>query len=70
MTYREAIVLGESILRKADIVDAKTDSWLLLAMACKIDHTYYYMHTTNSHIFPVIVISTEALHSLITAPSI
>ncbi|MCI6789709.1 MAG: peptide chain release factor N(5)-glutamine methyltransferase [Lachnobacterium sp.] len=44
MTYREAIVLGESILRKADIVDAKTDSWLLLAMACKIDHTYYYMH--------------------------
>lgn len=44
MTYREAIVLGESILREADIVDAKTDSWLLLAMACKIDHTYYYMH--------------------------
>ena len=44
MTYREAIVLGESILRKADIVDAKTDSWLLLAMACTIDHTYYYMH--------------------------
>ena len=44
MTYREAIVLGESILRKADIVDAKTDSWLLLAMACKIYHTYYYMH--------------------------
>ena len=44
MTYREAIVLGESILRKADIVDAKTDSWLLLAMACKINHTYYYMH--------------------------
>ena len=44
MTYREAIVLGESILRKAVIVDAKTDSWLLLAMACKLDHTYYYMH--------------------------
>lgn len=44
MTYREAIVLGETILKKADIVDAKTDSWLLLAMACKIDHTYYYMH--------------------------
>ena len=44
MTYREAIVLGATILKKADIVDAKTDSWLLLAMACKIDHTYYYMH--------------------------
>lgn len=44
MTYREAIELGEKILRAADIVDAKNDSWLLLAMACKIDHTYYYMH--------------------------
>ena len=44
MTYREAILLGESILRKAKIVDAKNDAWLLLAMACRIDHTYYYVH--------------------------
>ena len=44
MNYREAIVLGEKNLQQADIADAKTDSWLLLAMACKIDHTYYYMH--------------------------
>lgn len=44
MTYREAMGLGETILKNADIADAKTDSWLLLAMACKIDHTYYYMH--------------------------
>lgn len=44
MTYREAIVLGEKNLQQADIADAKTDSWLLLAMAGKIDHTYYYMH--------------------------
>ena len=44
MTNREAIVLGEKNLQQADIADAKTDSWLLLAMACKIDHTYYYMH--------------------------
>ena len=44
MTYREAIVLGEKNLQQADIADAKADSWLLLAMACKIDHTYYYMH--------------------------
>ena len=44
MTYREAIVLGEKNLQQADSADAKTDSWLLLAMACKIDHTYYYMH--------------------------
>ena len=44
MTYREAILLGESILQKAKIVDAKNDAWLLLAMACSIDHTYYYVH--------------------------
>ena len=39
MTYREAILLGESILQKAKIVDAKNDAWLLLAMACRINHT-------------------------------
>lgn len=44
MTYREAILLGESILQKVKIVDAKNDAWLLLAMACRIDHTYYYVH--------------------------
>ncbi len=44
MTYREAIKLGEQILQKADINDSKNDAWLLLAMACKIDHTYYYVH--------------------------
>jgi release factor glutamine methyltransferase len=44
MTYREAIAFGEEALRSADIVDAKNDSWLLLAMAAKIDHTFYYIH--------------------------
>lgn len=44
MTYREAILLGESILQKAKIVDAKNDAWLLLAMACRINHTYYYVY--------------------------
>ena len=44
MTFREAINMGEEILDKADIIDAKNDAWLLLAMACKIDHTYYYTH--------------------------
>ena len=44
MTYREAMVLGENKLNNAGITDAKNDAWLLLAMACKIDHTYYYMH--------------------------
>ncbi len=44
MTYREVFAHGEQVLREAGIADAKTDAWLLLAMACKIDHTYYYMH--------------------------
>ena len=35
MTYREAILLGESILQKAKIVDAKNDAWLLLGMQDK-----------------------------------
>lgn len=44
MTYRDAIALGEKVLNIADIADAKNDAWLLLTTACKIDHTYYYMH--------------------------
>ena len=41
MTYREAIVSGEKSLCEAGIADARNDAWLLLTMACKIDHTYY-----------------------------
>lgn len=44
MTYRESIELGEKILAAANIEDARNDAWLLLAMVCRIDHTYYYMH--------------------------
>lgn len=44
MTYREAIGLGEKILIMAGIADAKTDAWMLLEMAAKIDRNYYYMH--------------------------
>ena len=44
MKYREAMQEGEKILQEAGIVDAKNDAWLLLAMVCKEDHTYYYMH--------------------------
>lgn len=44
MTYREAMQAGEKILAEAGIVDARNDAWLLLAMACKVDHTYYYVH--------------------------
>ena len=44
MTYRETMENGEQILQAAGIEDAKNDAWLLLAMACRIDHTYYYVH--------------------------
>lgn len=44
MTYREAIRKGEQQLMTAGIAEAKNDAWLLLAMVCKIDHTFYYMH--------------------------
>lgn len=44
MTYREALGQGEKLLNGAGIVDAKNDAWLLLAMAGRIDHTFYYMH--------------------------
>ena len=44
MTYREAIGLGEKILTMAGVADVKTDAWMLLEMAAKIDRNYYYMH--------------------------
>ena len=44
MTYREGLAAGEKILGKAGIADAKTDTWLLMEMACKIDRNFYYMH--------------------------
>lgn len=44
MTYREAISMGEQMLKEQGIADARTDAWLLLAMACKIDRNFYYLH--------------------------
>ncbi len=44
MTYREAMNLGEKVLKMADIADAKVDAWLLLEMVCKIDRNFYYLH--------------------------
>lgn len=44
MTYREAIDMGEKLLSENGIADARTDAWLLLAMACKIDRNFYYLH--------------------------
>lgn len=44
MTYREAINLGEKILAESDIVEARTDAWLLLEMVCRIDRSFYYLH--------------------------
>ena len=47
MTYREAIGLGEKILTTAGIADVKTDAWMLLEMAAKIDRNFYYMHMND-----------------------
>lgn len=49
MTYREATAVGEKILNRAGIADAKTDAWLLLEMVCRIEGNYdfrsfYYLH--------------------------
>lgn len=44
MTYREAINIGEDILKAAGIADAKIDAWLLLEMVCRIDRSFYYLH--------------------------
>ena len=44
MTYRDALQSGELVLSNAGIEDAKNDAWLLLAMVCHIDHTFYYVH--------------------------
>ena len=41
VTYKEAIEIGERRLQEVGIADAKNDAWLLLAMVCRIDHTYY-----------------------------
>ena len=47
MTYREAIDLGEKLLTEADIVDAKTDAWMLLEWTAKINRSFYYMHMND-----------------------
>lgn len=44
MTYREALDNGEKILNTAGVPDARNDAWLLMTMACQIDHTFYYVH--------------------------
>lgn len=47
MTYREAVGMGEKTLSEAGIVDIKTDAWMLLEMAAKIDRSFYYMHMND-----------------------
>ena len=60
MTYREAIEYGEKILNNAGVADAKNDAWLLLTMACKIDHTFYYVHM-NEEVLPEQINEFETL---------
>ena len=44
MTYREALSLGEKVLSAAEISEIKTDAWILLEMAAKINRSFYYLH--------------------------
>ncbi|MCI8992197.1 MAG: peptide chain release factor N(5)-glutamine methyltransferase [Eubacterium sp.] len=44
MTLQEVLISGKQKLMAADIADAATDAWLLLAMVCKIDRNYFYAH--------------------------
>lgn len=44
MTYQQSLKQGTVFLQEKGIEDAKTDSWLLLAMVCHIDRNFYYLH--------------------------
>ncbi|MEG0805399.1 MAG: peptide chain release factor N(5)-glutamine methyltransferase [Lachnospiraceae bacterium] len=44
MTFRKALWAGEQSLSLAHIEESKLDAWYLLAMICKIDKNYYYLH--------------------------
>ncbi|MCM1224738.1 MAG: peptide chain release factor N(5)-glutamine methyltransferase [Lachnospiraceae bacterium] len=44
MTYREMLDMGEKFLGDADITEARSNAWLLLAMTCRIDRSFYYLH--------------------------
>lgn len=44
MTYQQTLKRGEIFLREHGIEEVKTDSWLLFAMACRIDRNFYYLH--------------------------
>lgn len=55
MTYRETMNFGVKFLEEADILDAKTDAWLLFEAAGKIDRAFYYLHMEDE-------IPTEVFH--------
>lgn len=43
MTYREAYVRGESVLREQGFAEASTDAWLLFEYASGMDRTHYFL---------------------------
>lgn len=44
MTYRQAVEIGETILKKAGVVNPSYDTFALVSHVCRIDRTYYLMH--------------------------
>jgi release factor glutamine methyltransferase len=44
MTYREALSHAVHVLTEAGIEDAAANAWYLMAVSCRIDRNFYYMH--------------------------
>ena len=47
MTFEGALEYGKGILRDADVADCELDAWYLMEYACKMDKSWYYMHSTD-----------------------
>lgn len=47
MTFKGALEYGKGILRDADVADCELDAWYLMEYACKMDKSWYYMHSTD-----------------------
>ena len=43
--YRDILMHGEEVLKKADIADPKTDAWILLSEVSKMSRTKYLMES-------------------------
>lgn len=47
MTFEGALEYGKGILQDAGVADCDLDAWYLMEYACKMDKSWYYMHSTD-----------------------